>query len=278
MHAVIRLASGAILHAALLPLVLIFLAVAPRASHAADDLKAQALARLAASHDPAIPIAVGRVYVKQRSLLALRRMLADAGATLGAGVQWRPGDAHWQAAEQALVPAIDAAIASGIEDPAWFRAAWGDAAGRVLNAEEADEIATHFASDGGRQQRAVLELLLVGETLIANYTFTGRIRYDVPGAENEMRALQKTWWVEDHRRIYDFTPYPNAMRFASQDPGVKYSKMLAIQGIDALNAHFDRVALDIERGLAARCPDLIPFVERCKAEHIGSAQPGASNR
>lgn len=278
MHALLRLAPGAIVRAALLPLLLLALAVPAPQSRAADDLKAQALARLAASHDPAIPIAVGRVYVKQRSLIAVRRLLAETGAALGAGPQWRPGDAHWQAAEQSLLPAIDAAIASGIEDPAWFRAAWGDAAGRVLNAEEADEIATHFASEGGRQQRAVLELLLVGETLVANYTFTGRIRYDVPGAENEMRALQKTWWVEDHRRVYDFTPYPNAMRFASQDPGVKYSKMLAIQGIDALNTHFDRVALEIERSLAARRAELQPFVERCKAEHPGSAQPGTSNR
>jgi len=64
-----------------------------------------------------------------------------------------------------------------------------------------------------------------------------------------MRQLQHSWWVNDHRRVYDFTRYPNAIRFASQDPGVKYSKMLAIQGIDALNRHFDAVAEEVRAQL-----------------------------
>ena len=114
----------------------------------------------------------------------------------------------------------------------------GDAKPRgCSNAEEADEIATHFATDGGSKQRAVIELLLVGETLIANYTFTDRIRYDVKGSEREMERCRSVWWVTDHTKIYDFTPYPNAIRFATQDPGVKYCKMLAIQGIDAIKQH-----------------------------------------
>jgi hypothetical protein len=104
----------------------------------------------------------------------------------------------------------------------------------------------------------VLELLLVGETLVAYYTFTERIRYDVPGSEREMTMLQKSWWVEDHRRVYDFTPYPNAMRFASQDPGVKYAKMLAIQGIDAINRHYEAVAAE----LALRLRDATGMVDR----------------
>jgi len=115
---------------------------------------------------------------------------------------------------------------------------------------------------GGAQQRAVLELLLVGETLLASYTFTERIRYDVPGAESEMRRLQDAWWVNDHRRVYDFTPYPNAIRFASQDPGVKYSKMLAIQGIDAITRHFDGVADAVREQLRVERTRIVAAVER----------------
>lgn len=208
-------------------------------------LKEQAVARLAASHDPAIFIAVGRVYVKQAGLLEAHRLLAERGRAAGLGADWSPRAVAWMDAQAKLTELIDDTIARRIEDPAWFRTAWGAAAAAVLSAEEADAIATHFASEGGAQQRGVLELLLVGETLLARYTFTERIRYDVAGAEREMRQLQDTWWVNDHRRVYDFTRYPNAIRFASQDPGVKYSKMLAIQGIDALNRHFDAVADEV---------------------------------
>ncbi len=208
-------------------------------------LKEQAVARLAASHDPEIFIAVGRVYVKQAGLLEARELLAERGRAAGLGADWSPAAPAWKDAQAQLTALIDDRIARRIEDPAWFRAAWGSAAAAVLSAEEADEIASHFATEGGAQQRGVLELLLVGETLLARYTFTERIRYDVAGAEGEMRQLQHTWWVNDHRRVYDFTRYPNAIRFASQDPGVKYSKMLAIQGIDALNRHFDAVAEEV---------------------------------
>jgi len=249
----------------------------PVAALAADvpPLKDQAIARLAASHDPAIFIAVGRVYVKQAGLLETRALLASSGREAGLGPDWIRTASEWQQVEAELSEIIDAVIAQRIEDPAWFRAAWGAAAAQRLSAEEADEIAAHFASEGGAQQRAVLELLLVGETLLARYTFTERIRYDVPGAESEMRQLQDTWWVNDHRRVYDFTPYPNAMRFASQDPGVKYSKMLAIQGIDAISRHFDGVADAVRERVRAQRPRIVAAVERHRIGVAARAEPGA---
>jgi hypothetical protein len=254
--------------AALLALVLV-LGEAGAAEEA--QLKREAVERLAASHDPSIPIAVGRVYVKQSGLLQARALIAERGRAAGLGSAWNASVPEWQAAEAEQIALIDRVIAEQLEDPAWFRAAWGAAAAQVLSAEEADEIASHFASEGGRQQRAVLELLLVGETLVANYTFTNRIRYDVPGSEREMARLQDAWWVNDHRRVYDFTPYPNAMRFASQDPGVKYSKMLAIQGIDALNRHFDTVAAAVHAQLVAQVPRIdehvAAFVQRRGGAH-----------
>jgi hypothetical protein len=230
---------------------------------AADDsdaLKRRAIERLAASHDPSIVIGVGRVYVKQTALVRARAVIAEQGRAAGLGREWNAQEPEWQAAERQLMAQVDLTIGSEIEDPAWFRAAWGAQAAAVLNAEEADEIASHFATEGGALQRQVIELLLVGETLVANYTFTDRIRADVKGAEREIELLQKAWWVSDHRRIYDFTPYPNAVRFASQDPGVKYCKMLAIQGIDVVNRHFGAVAAGVTRRLEASGSQVDPYV------------------
>lgn len=226
----------------------------------AADAGDEAYARLAASHDPTIPIAIGRVYVKQAGLQSARMLLTERGKAAGLGTSWGPQTPEWQAAEVRMTAVIDGIIAREVDDPAWFREAWEQEAARLLNAEEADEIATHFATEGGRQQRAVIELLLVSQTMIANYTFTDRIRYGVKGSEREMRQLQDVWWVTDHQKIYDFTPYPNAMRFATQDPGVKYCKMLAIQGIDALNRHYDAVVRDIGAALRADQREIDPYI------------------
>lgn len=43
----------------------------------ADEAKDRAIARLAASHDPEIPIAIGRAVIKQAGLKAIRAVLAD---------------------------------------------------------------------------------------------------------------------------------------------------------------------------------------------------------
>jgi hypothetical protein len=233
-----------------LPTLLLLLAGAVSAADD-PDLKRDAIERLAASHDPAIVVGVGRVYIKQLGLNRAREIIAQQGRAAGLGAQWNDGVPEWQDAERRLTAVVDDLIARQVEDPAWLRAAWGREADRVLNAEEADEIATHFATEGGQMQRGVIELLLVGETLVANYTMTDRIRYGVKGAEREMELLQKAWWVNDHRRVYDFTAYPNAVRFASQDPGVKYAKMLAMQGIDAVNRHLDAVAVQVLAALDA---------------------------
>lgn len=233
-------------------------AVALPSLGATEALKEEAIARLAASHDPAIPLAIGRVYVKQAGLESARALLAERGKAAGLSAGWGPQAPEWQSAEAMLTRVVDEVIVRRVDDPAWFREAWGREAARFLNAEEADEIATHFSTEGGRQQRAVIELLLVGETMIANYTFTDRIRYGVKGSEREMEQLQQVWWVTDHKKVYDFTPYPNAIHFATQNPGVKYCKMLAIQGIDALNRHYEGVVREMKDAL--RQAEIDPYV------------------
>jgi hypothetical protein len=62
----------------------------------------------------------------------------------------------------------------------------------VLNAEEADEIATHFATPIGREQRIVIEVKVIGELVLANYTFTDRISDRVPGRSANSRACKRS--------------------------------------------------------------------------------------
>ena len=44
------------------------------------------------------------------------------------------------------------------------------------------------------------------------------------GSEREVLALQTVWWEREPFAQKDFTAYPDAMRFAAADPGVKYCR------------------------------------------------------
>jgi len=242
-----------------------------QATAATDELKQEAIARLAASHDPAIPVAIGRVYVKQAGLLAAQRLLTERGEAEQLGPQWGPQAPEWRAAEVELAAVIDAVIARGIEDPAWLREAWAGVSAPILNAEEADYIAQHFATEGGALQRQVIEMLIVGETLMAYYTFTDRLRYDMRGSEREVVALQTVWWEREPFKLHDFTAYPEAMRFAGTDPGVKYCKMLAIQGIETINAHYAVVVGETAAALRAQQGRIDQYIGafRTRTGHTG---------
>lgn len=102
-------------------------------------------------------------------------------------------------------------------------------------------------------RRVVIELLLIGETVLANCTFTNRLDYRVKGADREIAHLQEVWWARD------FTRYADVIRFAGQYPGIKYTKMLAIQGIEVITGHIDRTAAEAVQAVGAA--DIEPFID-----------------
>jgi hypothetical protein len=228
---------------------------------AADALKDDAIARLAASHEPDVPMAVGRLAVKQAGLVAAQTLLARRGREAGLGRGWNAAAPEWRDAEAQFSRIIDDVIARGIEQPEWVRVIWADQAARVLNAEEADEIATHFATPNGREQRIVVEVKVVGELLQANYTFTNRITDQVPGSERELARMQTVWAEREPFRVRNFDGDAGAARFASRNPGVKYVRMLAIQGVDAMLAHIDAVCAEAVRAVADSAAQADPFIE-----------------
>jgi hypothetical protein len=111
----------------------------------------------------------------------------------------------------------------------------------------------------GGEQPAVVELLLIGETVLANCTFTNRLDYRVKGADREIAHLQEVWWAREPFRARDFTRYADVIRFAGQYPGIKYTKMLAIQGIEVITGHIDRTAAEAVQAVGAA--DIEPFID-----------------
>lgn len=224
----------------------------PAAEEDAATAKADAVSRIIESHDPTLSVRIGRVYVKQAALRAARELLVEGGRASGVGAEWKLDHPTWVAAERELMEGIDALIERKVSHPAWVKQAWSESVMRIVSGEEADEIAVHFASEGGELQRRVIEWF-VGELTLQTYTFTERLRYGVPGSEAEMRDLQQATYERAMLdRIYDLSEYPGALRFASRDPGVKYFKMMVTQGVHALHVHLETVAEEARRLIRSR--------------------------
>ena len=229
-------------------------------------LKQDAVKRLIESNDPALSVHIGRVYVKQAALKAARELLAERGRAAGLSPSiWSMGAPEWRGAERELMQGVDGLIQTRVANPAWVRAAWSELVAEHFKAEEADEIAVHFQTEGGQLQRRVIEWF-VGELTLQTYTFTDRLHYGVPGSEQEMRDLQVVTYERMFRGIQDFTSYPDAVRFASTGPGVEYFKMMVMQGVHAVHAHLEAVADQARAGIRARAALADPYIARAAAQ------------
>ena len=231
-----------------------------------EELKRDAVSRLVEAHDVALPVYVGRVYVKQAALTAARELLAEKGKAAGLDrKKWNMDSPQWRGAEAELMQGTDALIQRKVASGYWVQEAWSEQISTILNGEEADEIAVHFRSEGGELQRRVIEWF-VGELTLQTYTFTDRLKYGVPGSEQEMRDLQvATYEAKSHfAPIYDLTKYDNTMRFASSEAGSKYFKMMAIQGVGLVHQHLEVVAEEARKTIRSRAALVDPYVEKAK--------------
>ncbi len=241
------------------------------AAVAADDiseqeLKRDAVSRLVETHDVALPVYIGRVYVKQAALTAARELLAEKGRAAGLDrKEWNMNVPQWQGAERELMQGTDVLIQRKVASGYWVQEAWSEQVSVLLNGEEADEIAVHFRSEGGELQRRVIEWF-VGELTLQTYTFTDRLKYGVPGTEQEMRDLQvATYEAKSHfAPIYDLTKYDNTMRFANSEAGIKYFKMMAMQGVNLVHQHLEAVADEARKTIRSRAALVDPYITKVR--------------
>ena len=71
-----------------------------------QELKQDAIGRLIDSHDPALSVGIGRVYVKQAALLAARELLRERGRAAGlAPEQWNARTEPWRRSWRCSSPA-----------------------------------------------------------------------------------------------------------------------------------------------------------------------------
>lgn len=222
-----------------------------------QSLKAEAVTRLAHSLDPAVALAVGTVVVRQSALLRARELLAEYGERADLGEGWNARAPEWRSAEEELMRDVAPMIVTRVQSPDWFYAVLEREIAVALDAEEADYIASHFTTKVGDEQRILLQMRLLGEVLMTNYSFTNRIDHTVPGLEQDLRALSQAYWALEPFRVRDFMNDPQAIKFAGQSAGLKFTRMLAIRGIEGFIAHIDATALAARRAV----DDAEPVIE-----------------
>ncbi|MGD2141229.1 MAG: hypothetical protein PVH25_12595 [Burkholderiales bacterium] len=240
------------------------------------DLKADAVSRLAHSLNPAIPTAVGKVVVRQAALLQARRLLVERGQRAGLDAGWNALAPEWQQAEQALTAQASELIDGKIVVSGWFYEIMQREIAKVLNAEEADYIAMHFTTPVGKEQRILMEMRLVGEVLMANYSFTDRIDYRVPGLEDDLAQLSEAYWSLEPFRVRASMTGPESMKFAGTAAGLKYTRMLAINGINGLSAYIDSIAAQASNSVDEAEPLIDQYIALYRQRADAGQIPGES--
>lgn len=230
-----------------------------------EQNKKDAVDRVVDSHDFTLVLGVGRFYLKQCAIKSARRLLGQWGREAALGPGWNAESPKWREAEAVLLGHAAALEARSFDQKAWIEQTWSAYVSRQFDGEQADVIATHFQTEGGRLQRQLLDWFM-GETMLFNYSFTDRLDSTLRGSEVELLELQKATQrripVED---IYFAGKYPEAFNFVSKGAGFEYAKMMAIPLAGALIRHIDEVARDVDADLAGRRQEVKPFLDAYKA-------------
>ncbi len=235
--------------------------------------KRAAVERVVNSHDEAMVVGAARLIARQAALRLARGFLADWGHEAKLGEGWTEEAGQWKLAEALLMSEAATAPLSVIGGTAWVKEIRTQYVSDGFGGEEADAIATHFESEDGRAQVALMDWFM-GETTLFVYTFTGRFKYDLRGAEGELRALQEAAEsrlpAKDNELEFS-TKHRSAFQFAACSPqspycqGPKYAKMLAIPLQGAVIRRIDDTGTAIQAAMLALRPRVQPYLDAFKA-------------
>ncbi|MCC7547040.1 MAG: hypothetical protein IT532_04680 [Burkholderiales bacterium] len=244
--------------------------IAAYAAEAQADA-ADAVARVVESHDKELILGGGKLMIKQSAIRSARKLLLEWGRESGLGGEWWDDAPEYRTSKALLLESGDSLMAQRYDSGVWLEQAWTQYTARELDSEEADTIATQFATEGGQKLRMLMDWYL-GEMVLFNYTFTDRFDYDLKESEKELRALQQQAQKRLPREDVEFTSrYPDTFRFVACSPdsrycpSVKYWKMLIYPLMGEIFRYMDGLSADIESQMRARKPEVMAQIEAFKA-------------
>lgn len=204
----------------------------------------QKIDELVALHDLKSAVAIGNYYLKQRTLIAVRSTLVQLGKEQNLGPQWNPSNPYWKQAETEMVRAASHHVEQQFSDLGWLSKEWAQLDQRAFSDAELDVLLEHFKTRYGRKQ-----LMLVDHGVALHVqgalTFTDKLVYEVPGAEEERQRMEAIFAEEDRNMRYDIDDSPEATRFVMSAVGRRYfvNAMLNVAGM--ISRRIDETAASI---------------------------------
>lgn len=236
-----------------------------------DTDRADAVSRVVDSHDTTLLLGGGLLMVKQSAIRSARKLLTEWGREAGLRGEWWDDAAEYRAAKAALLQGADEILQSQYVSGAWLKEVWTQYTARELDGEQADTVATHFQTEGGKKLRQLMDWYL-GEMVLANYTFTDRFDYELKDSERELIALQKEAQKRIPREDIEFTSrYPDTFQFVACSPdsrycpSLKYWKMLIYPLMGEIFRYTDSIGVQIEADMRKRKPQVDAYIAEFKA-------------
>jgi hypothetical protein len=222
--------------------------------------KADKIDELVGLHDLKTAVAIGNYYLKQRTLIAVRDELTRLGGDQHLGPDWNSSNPYWKQAEGTMVRSVMKQVQSQFSSLEWLSEEWAELDQREFSEAEIDLLLAHFKTAYGRKQ-----LMLVDHGMALHVqgalTFTGKMVYEVPGAEEDRTRMQQVFNDEDQNMRYDIDESPEGTRFVMSSLGRRYfvNAMLNVSGM--INRRVDETAASIPQTVKALSEQALPAVQ-----------------
>jgi hypothetical protein len=220
-------------------------------------------------HELKTAIAVGQVYLKQEALFAARELLARLGKEQNLGPDWNPSNPQWQRAEQELVAPLMQNYGKRFADLGWLTPQWVALNSKEFAPQDVDALLAHFATDVGKKQIQIVDHT-VSVYVMGAYSFTGKLKENVPGVEQEMRHMQALYHDEDRDMRFNVRDNPEGQAFAVSPLGRKYFVSVIQKVTGMITREIDITALRLRDVVSSEGARVVrPIVEEFRRGKSG---------
>ena len=219
-------------------------------------------------HDLDTSISIGNYYLKQESLVSIRRYLAQLGRDENLGAGWNAGNPWWRQAEEALLEQMMDNVDREFCNLEWLQPQWVELFTDNFSDEEIETLVSHFGTEVGAKQVQIIDHT-VSTHVMMTLSFSDKFR-TLPGIEGERAQMQQLWNDEDERMRFSIQDAANAdgQAFALSPLGKKYftTAMLNLTGI--VNRRIDEIAAQQPSHVERFGDTVRPYVEGFKREPV----------
>jgi hypothetical protein len=236
---------------------------APAAASKTDKID-----ELVGMHDLKTAIAVGNYYLKQQTLLAVRGELTRIGREQNLGADWSPSNAEWKQAEETLVRAATRQVNRDFSSMEWLSEEWAKLNDSEFSERDIDRLLAHFKTQYGRKQIMIVDHGVAVHVQGA-LTFTGKLLYDVPGAEADRSRMQYVYNEEDRDMRFDLDESPEGVQFAMSPVGKRYFVNAVLKVSGMISRRLDQTAAALPQTVKGLADQAEPAVQAFRRQREG---------